>query len=136
MAGTVQECSKTAAPSGRAVAQAGCGLQDMFAKYANDSSLPKTGGDYDRILQPANVRESLAKLNFGNMAGEAYIRGNMGCAQETFEAILGFLHREYVDPNYLESYIAASDNEAWRMDNRLDDMGCTPKCASHLTFGI
>ena len=56
------------------------------------------------------MRESLAKLNFGNLAGEAYIRGNMGCAQETFEAILGFLHREYVDPNYLESYVEANDD--------------------------
>ena len=113
-----------------------CNLQDMFQKYAHDQSLPKGGGDYDRILEPRQVRHSLERINFGSMSGEAYISGNMGCAQETFEAILGFLHREYVDPNYLETYVEANDDRRFAMDNRLDDMGCTPKCASHLTFGI
>ena len=88
------------------------------------------------MLTPKNVRESLAKLNFGSLAGEAYIEKNMGCAQETFEAILGFLHREHVDPNYLEKYVEANNDAQFAMDNRLDDMGCTPKCASHATFGI
>ena len=113
-----------------------CNLQAMFARYAHDQSLPKAGGDYDRILQPSAVRKSLEKLNFGSMAGQAYITGNMGCAQETFEAILGFLHREYVDPNYLETYVEANDDKKFALDNKLDDMGCTPKCASHLTFGV
>ena len=108
----------------------------MFSRYAQDQSLPRGGGDYDRVLQPKNVRESLAKLNFGSLAGEAYIEKNMGCAQETFEAILGFLHREHVDPNYLEKYVEANNDAQFAMDNRLDDMGCTPKCASHATFGI
>ena len=82
----------------------------MFSRYAQDQSLPRGGGDYDRVLQPKNVRESLAKLNFGSLAGEAYIEKNMGCAQETFEAILGFLHREHVDPNYLEKYVEANND--------------------------
>ena len=61
----------------------------------------------------------------------------MGCAEETLDRILGFLHREYVDPNYLESYCGASTKETrWQIDDRLDNMGCTPKCASHLIFGL
>ena len=50
---------------------------------------------------------------------------------------MGFLHREYVDPNYLERYCQATSGETrWQLDNKLDDMGCTPKCASHQVFGI
>ena len=61
----------------------------------------------------------------------------MGCAQETFDRILGFLHREYVDPNYFETYCLAETGESrWQLDNRLDDTGCTPNCASHRVFGI
>jgi hypothetical protein len=71
------------------------------------------------------------------MSGQDFIEGNMGCAQETLESILNFLHREYVDPNYLESYCSAGSGEnRWQIDNRLDNMGCTPKCASHQVFGI
>ena len=61
----------------------------------------------------------------------------MGCAQETFDRILGYIHRELVDPNYLETFCNAANSETrWQLDNRLDEMGCTPKCASHLVFGI
>ena len=61
----------------------------------------------------------------------------MGCAQETYEKILGFLHRETVDPNYLEKFCEAGSTESrWQIDNRLDNMGCTPKCAAHQVFGI
>ena len=61
----------------------------------------------------------------------------MGCAQETFDQILGFIHREVVDPNYLQNYCQASTGESrWEIENRLDDMGCTPACASHSVFGL
>ena len=61
----------------------------------------------------------------------------MGCAQETFDKILGFLHREHVDPNYLETYCAAKTKESrWKIDDILDDMGCSPQCAAHSVFGI
>ena len=62
----------------------------------------------------------------------------MGCAQETFEEILGFLHREHVDPNYLESCFAgvATEKQKWEYENDLNDAGCTPPCAAHDCFGI
>ena len=31
----------------------------------------------------------------------------MGCAQETLEYILDYLHREYVNPNFLEEFVGA-----------------------------
>ena len=55
----------------------------------------------------------------------------MECAQETLEAILGYMHREYVEPNYLETVVQMNKDGKWEMNNRLDDMGCTPQCASH-----
>lgn len=61
----------------------------------------------------------------------------MGCAQEAFERILGFLHREHVDPNYLEHYCAAGNRDSrWKVDDQLDSMGCTPKCPAHAIFGV
>lgn len=61
----------------------------------------------------------------------------MGCAQEAFERILGFLHRESVDPNYLERVCSSENADSrWRIDDNLDNMGCTPKCAAHAVFGI
>jgi len=39
------------------------------------------------------------------VGGLSYADGNMGDSQETLEAILGFLHREFVDPDYLENYV-------------------------------
>jgi hypothetical protein len=60
----------------------------------------------------------------------------MGDSQETFEAILGFLHREFVDPNYLQHQIEVNEDGKFKLNNELDSMGCTPKCAAHQTFGI
>ena len=62
----------------------------------------------------------------------------MGCAQETLEGILGYMHRESVHPSgmYLEEYIESDREGKFQMDNYLDSMGCTPKCAPHHTFGI
>jgi hypothetical protein len=31
----------------------------------------------------------------------------MGCAQETLETILDYVHREYVNPNFLAEYVGA-----------------------------
>lgn len=30
----------------------------------------------------------------------------------------------------------ANKEKKFELDNKLDDMGCTPKCASHQTFGL
>lgn len=60
----------------------------------------------------------------------------MGCAQETLEYILDYLHREFVNPNYLEEFVQANTNSKFKLAKKLDDSGCTPKCASHSTFGL
>lgn len=74
----------------------------------------------------------------------------MGCAEETLTDILTYLHREYMNPNYLEEYFLLeqhidTDLEAdqkseeeykFHMNKLLDNAGCTPKCAAHLSFGM
>jgi hypothetical protein len=61
----------------------------------------------------------------------------MGCAQETLEYILDYLHREYVNPNFLEEFVGAkTENIKFKIQKKLDDAGCTPKCASHKSFGF
>jgi hypothetical protein len=47
----------------------------------------------------------LEKIFVGTLGGEAFEKGNMGCAQETLEYILDYLHREFVNPNYLEEFV-------------------------------
>lgn len=120
-----------------------CNLQHLFSKYSvNILNSPVAGGadgasDEYRVIEPWHVRNALSQLNFDSIGGQDFVEGNMGCAQETLDRILGFLHREYVDPNYLDSYCSATSGETrWQIDHRLDEMGCTPKCASHLIFGI
>ena len=62
----------------------------------------------------------------------------MGCAQEALEGILSYIHRDYTHPTneYLEEYMASDADGKFNMDNMLDEQGCAPKCAVHLTFGI
>ena len=60
----------------------------------------------------------------------------MGCAQETFMGILSYLHREHINPNYVEEYILADKDGRFMMDEKLDKQTCSPTCASHQTFGI
>lgn len=67
--------------------------------------------DY-KVIEPFHVRNALSSLNFDSIGGQDFSEGNMGCAQETFDRILGFLHRECVDPNYLESYCQATSGES------------------------
>ena len=50
--------------------------------------------------------------------------------------ILGYLHREYIDPNFLDKFVPANKDTKFEISNKLDDMGCTPKCAAHLVFGL
>lgn len=61
----------------------------------------------------------------------------MGCALETLEIILDYLHREHVKPNYLADYVGAkTGRQKFIIQNNLDDTGCTPECASHKAFGF
>ena len=62
----------------------------------------------------------------------------MGCAQETFEGILRCLHRDWIHPRgtYTEEFLIANPDDRFRIDNKLDSMGCSSRCAPHQTFGI
>jgi hypothetical protein len=61
----------------------------------------------------------------------------MGCAEEAFTEILRLMHREHIYPSYVEDYVQLENkNDRFQLGNALDDTGCTPKCASHLTFGL
>lgn len=100
------------------------------------------------MLQPRYVRTSLEE--FFQTTNEDFSDGKMGCAEETLEDILTYLHREYLSPNYLESYFLLqqcidTDQEVddktksdyqFHVNKDLDDQGCSPKCPSHLTFGL
>jgi len=70
-------------------------------------------------------------LLYQDSFGLSYKEGEMGDSQETLEAILGFLHREFIDPNYLERQIYMPHDSKFAFDNKLDDLGCSPKCAAH-----
>lgn len=72
----------------------------MFKKYSKSHN--------GEILEPKHIRNSLQQLNFGTIKELDFIEGNMGCAQETLEMILGYLHREYVCPNYLEGWVSSN----------------------------
>ena len=55
----------------------------------------------------------------------------MGCALETFEEILNYLHREHVAPMF-----ACSSGDLKAMEQRADDTGCSLNCISHNVFGL
>ena len=58
---------------------------------------------------------------------------DMGCAQEAFEGILRCLHRDWIHPSgtYTEEYLLADANERFKIDQQLDSIGCSSKCAPH-----
>lgn len=64
------------------------------------------------VITPQAVREALKNSYFGSIVGAQFQPGEMGCAQETLVAILDYLHREFVCPNFLESYLKNTDEEA------------------------
>lgn len=85
-----------------------CTLSELFDRYEFNSQEEEGAG----VIEPKVVRKALENLNFDTISGQAYIEGNMGDAQEVFQTIMGFLHREHVDPNYLETYVQANkDNK-------------------------
>ena len=49
---------------------------------------------------------------------------------------MGYLHREHVYPNFLQEYVEGNKDKKFKLENTVDDMGCTPKCAAHTTFGL
>lgn len=60
----------------------------------------------------------------------------MGCALETMEEILAYLHRESIVPNYLKDLHHKNEGEVRSKEEEIDNQGCTPRCVAHTTFGI
>jgi len=71
-----------------------CNLVTLFVNYEYDES---------KILTPSHVREALDSIT-GNNEIQGFREGKMACAQETFEEILRYMHREHIKPNYYEKY--------------------------------
>lgn len=116
-----------------------CNLQDIFTKYAymeRSQESKSIADDSIQVLQPKQVRNALNSTRMDGIGYQQFQEGDMECAQETLDEILRYLHREYVDPNYLETFVQMNADGRWEMNNHLDNMGCTPQCASHAVFGI
>ncbi|CDW76032.1 inactive ubiquitin carboxyl-terminal hydrolase 53-like [Stylonychia lemnae] len=102
-----------------------CNLLDLFTKYEYDQG---------KVLEPKKVRQSLEQIFLDQ--NEDFKDGKMGCAQETLEGILNYLHREYLFPNYIEQYLLMDKDNKFKLDMDLDGTGCSPKCPAHQTFGL
>ena len=102
-----------------------CNLLTLFIKYEFEES---------DILAPLNVRQALDSIT-GRNDIFGYKFGSMGCAQETFQAILEYLHREYIKPNYFEEY-CEDPNALKVIEDTTNDTGWSLNCVSHHVFGL
>ena len=100
-------------------------LITLFVKYEFDEST---------ILTPLNVRQSLNWITGSNEV-YGFSFGKMGWAQETFQAILEYLHRDFISPNYFEDY--HEDLKVLKStEDKLDNTGCSLQCPAHHVFGL
>jgi hypothetical protein len=60
----------------------------------------------------------------------------MGSAQETFEEILRYLHRDQVYPQYTKLHKDSIPERQVELEDIMDEYGCNPKCPAHSTFGF
>ena len=113
-----------------------CNLVELFRKYSNQPLIVSSKSE--TVLEPKAVRKALEKFYNLNEQGAVndFIDREMGCAQETLDGILKYIHREHVHPQYLETYLSFDREQKFQLDSRLDDKGCTPQCSSHQTFGV
>ena len=102
-----------------------CNLLTLFITYEYDDS---------NVLTPSHVRQALDSIT-GNNEIFGFSKGNMAWAQETFEEILRYLHREYIKPNYYEKYWDKED-KLKKKEEEYDDTGCSLSCVSHKIFGL
>ena len=102
-----------------------CNLLTLFITYEYDDS---------NVLTPSHVRQALDSIT-GNNEIYGFSEGSMACAQETFEEILRYLHREHIKPKYYEKYC---DNleKLKKKEEEFDDTGCSLAWVSHKTFGL
>jgi hypothetical protein len=102
-----------------------CNLLTLFVNYEfNDSN----------VLTPSHVRLALDSIT-GNNKIQGFGEGSMACAQETFEEILRYLHKEYIKPNYYEKYYTNPD-KLKKKEEEYEDTGCSLNCVSHSVFGL
>jgi len=73
-------------------------------------------------LTPSHVRQALDSIT-GNNEIQGFSQGSMACAQETFEEILRYLHREYIKPNYYEKYYENA-KKLKKKEEEYEDTGC------------
>jgi hypothetical protein len=59
----------------------------------------------------------------------------MGCALETFEEILNYLHRESIMPKFFSAYKADTETLS-KIEQECDDTGCSLNCVAHKNFGL
>lgn len=102
-----------------------CNLLTLFINYEFDDS---------QILTPSHVRQALNAIT-GNNEIQGFNEGSMACAQETFEEILRYLHKEYIKPNYYEKYWD-NPEKLKKREEQFEDTGCSLKWISHKTFGL
>lgn len=75
------------------------------------------------ILTPSHVRQALDSIT-GNNKIQGFSEGSMACAQETFEEILRYMHKEYIKPNYYEKYYQNPD-KLKKKEEEFEDAGCS-----------
>mmetsp|Transcript_24449 Transcript_24449/g.37913 ORF Transcript_24449/g.37913 Transcript_24449/m.37913 type:complete len:89 (+) Transcript_24449:522-788(+) len=87
----------------------------------------------ETVIDPKEVRHCLQRLHSltSDDPLNSFSDGQMGCAQETFEGILSYLHRLCVHPGYLDEAVALTTDEKFGLDNKVDSLGCSPKCPPH-----
>lgn len=102
-----------------------CNLLTLFVNYEFDES---------NCLTPSHVRKALDQVT-GNNEIQGFNEGSMACAQETFEEILRYLHREYIKPNYYEKY-CHDPKKLKKQEEKYEDTGCSLNCTAHKVFGL
>lgn len=102
-----------------------CNLVTLFVNYEYDES---------NVLTPSHVRQALDSIT-GNNEIQGFSEGSMACAQETFEEICRYLHREYIKPNYYEKY-CEKPKKLKKKEEEYEEAGCSGKWVAHNAFGI
>jgi len=55
-----------------------CNLKTIFNKY--EQAKPEDELQLSSVIEPRQVRHALEKIFVGTLGGEAFEKGNMGCA--------------------------------------------------------
>jgi len=102
-----------------------CNLLTLFVNYEFDES---------NVLTPSHVRQALDSIT-GSNGIQGFDTGSMAWAQETFEEILRYLHRDYIKPNYFEKYWS-NPEKLKAKEEEYEETGWSTSCVSHSVFGL